>query len=1569
MTMGKLNSLLTTIVVILLLGCNSAKAAEPLDQELFGKIVQTRTITDGNQFGVVLFGTDHGVVSGEKLLVYRNDGDEFLEIGYARVDSLGSEFALMRFDPTTVDSMVIGDLVAMRARVVWPAKGLVSLNVAAFALNLSDLQMNPILDSSALIKNPAAANDDTLCTKLLAAIEEVFPHVKDLDDLKKIAEGGRFNGMTAFEAMKATTTVDVRNYLLYVRSFPAKYIGQTFRFAETYAAWVLSNAPISGWEVIETYPGLSKTARLAYLQEHKASLLEEDAFDTWYLAARHLHKIGQEDLAWQIIEIMEQASTLYNEETASNFYWAAKSDLHSWSGQNEEALQAITQAIATAGSDSINVSAAYHNRATIYESLEKWEQAIADFETALRWKGAFEDPMANHASASSLEGIGRCFLGMQEYEPSVVNLLVSLEVLAANADLEAVGSTARAYSILGDVYDAMGQYGKAIEAWRNGLKAAEKLGWATMMADALNDVSDGHWNLGELKEAVEARSQALALAREMDDEGKEALILINLAELQYRLGENRKSEASFEGAQAIYRKLDLAWDIADTYRRLGGYQEYRGDISAAIENYSIADSLFSEEGNISSLVDVRASLAAAMVQQGRHEMAENYFESAYNSSVEAGNRAKEAEILRDWGLALLKNRNPSGAKTKIRQSAELYEEINDLAGQSDSYRISCDILAVNEGATEQALALGEKALTIARNMPSKPHMAEALISIGNIQFNRGEIDKALENYREALTRFRETEDALGIARSHLALGELYSDLGKYSQARAEFVTSGQVAEKAEIEGPRADALNSLAWLSQSLGDFDEAKIIAREALEIHRRLGNEWMESGILITLGSIAINEGELEESLKLQERALEIDLHWNSSFGQVASLNNIGRIYEIMRDFSKAVEYYEQSHELSKQLHFLDAQTATSGNLANCYSELEQHKKALSFVLEGIASAQKAGAMPRLVELGSLHGKLLRRDGKFTAAHKVLDEVLVKGEAIGNTMTVLGVRSQIGILFWAEKDYEQAKTTLEEMIVDARKYRIPMIIAEPLLYLGHCERDMGNTEDAIAAYRETVQQLEQVGGKLKNEPARANFQEKHREAYEELVKLLYSQNRNEEAWEVLGLMKSQEMRDLNSGTHSVPDDQQSRDLLAHADSLVSREALLMQKLNKELTKPEAEQRLDLLETWEAQLDTIIYAFENFVDELKDGHPDLYSRLEIEPVSFHTLQSSLQEGEAFVEPLLLPDKLIIFIVRGGTDPLVVREVPVNATEVDSLIVQMRASLSRPGRAWEKSRAKLATRRPVAQQKSSTEASEKLHELLIEPLERDLHGIETVILCPSGRLRYIPFAALYDGDSFLIDRFRTCVLTKAGVLANRGPIKAEASVLAFCNPDGSLNGAEREVHKLENIWNDTKIKTYCGDDATKTRLRREVRRHQILHLATHGVLLNNNPQGSYILLAGEGDGVNLTFREISLLSLSRVELAVLSACETAVGENGEGKEIAGLAYQFQDRGTASVIATLWAVDDESTADLMVELYSSLQEGEISRAEALHGAQMALRKSEKYSHPYYWAPFILIGSWR
>ena len=248
---------------------------------------------------------------------------------------------------------------------------------------------------------------------------------------------------------------------------------------------------------------------------------------------------------------------------------------------------------------------------------------------------------------------------------------------------------------------------------------------------------------------------------------------------------------------------------------------------------------------------------------------------------------------------------------------------------------------------------------------------------------------------------------------------------------------------------------------------------------------------------------------------------------------------------------------------------------------------------------------------------------------------------------------------------------------------------------------------------------------------------------------------------------------------------------------------------------------------------------------------------------------------------------------------------------------------------------------------------------------------DTVMIVPSGPLFYLPFGALEPKDGkfkYAIERWRFSTVVGETIVAMQSPIakKRWTSFAAFANPDGSLPGAQAEVEMLAaDVLRG--VKTFYGDKAVADAVRDAVTAARVLHFATHGVLSGDGPE-SYLQLAGS----HLTLDDIAGLELvDNVDLVVLSACQTAValGENAE--EGFSIADTFSRAGVPTLVASLWSVPDDATAELMVRFYKALRAGHSSTAEALRSAQIELIKGKggigkSYTAPVHWAAFGLLG---
>jgi CHAT domain-containing protein len=270
-----------------------------------------------------------------------------------------------------------------------------------------------------------------------------------------------------------------------------------------------------------------------------------------------------------------------------------------------------------------------------------------------------------------------------------------------------------------------------------------------------------------------------------------------------------------------------------------------------------------------------------------------------------------------------------------------------------------------------------------------------------------------------------------------------------------------------------------------------------------------------------------------------------------------------------------------------------------------------------------------------------------------------------------------------------------------------------------------------------------------------------------------------------------------------------------------------------------------------------------------------------------------------------------------------------------------------------------------------------LYEILIGPVEDILARYDTAVIVPFGPLYYLPFHALVKETGgqpeYLIERMRVCYATSA-TFADilKGQSRGAKSFLAIGDPDGTLPAAAKEVQTLQEKIFKSNSRILVAKEATKSAFLKQAKDFDILHLATHGVV-ETNPLDSHLLFAGASkEEQELTLLEVAGYTALKEKnfLVFLSACQTAAEatKSGTGSELITLAEAFAMAGAPTLIATLWEVEDRSTGLLALTFYDTLMNKKKDKLEALRSGQIALIRSEEYAHPFYWASFLMIGSW-
>jgi len=441
-----------------------------------------------------------------------------------------------------------------------------------------------------------------------------------------------------------------------------------------------------------------------------------------------------------------------------------------------------------------------------------------------------------------------------------------------------------------------------------------------------------------------------------------------------------------------------------------------------------------------------------------------------------------------------------------------------------------------------------------------------------------------------------------------------------------------------------------------------------------------------------------------------------------------------------------------------------------------------------------------------------------------------------------------------------------------------------------------------------------------------------------------------------------------------------------------IGKELTELRKLDvKNSLNPTQRQRLTQLVDLERKINRQFNEFieSKVVQDLVKQLSATASKQNLNLEDLNALRDDLRKLDAvLIYPLILDDRLELVITTPNSPPLRRTVKNLKREELNRVIAEYRSALERPG----------SNAQALAQQ---------LYTWLIKPLEADLQQAQpkTILYAPDGQLRYIPLAALHDGKEWLIQRYRINNITARSVTDFHTQPQKQPRILAaaFGQAEttvkvgdqsfrfGGLPAASREVKTLVASIPGTLglLDRNFSRAATLDRLNS----FNIIHLATHGKFVVGKVENSFILFGNTQADV-VTLDEVKDLTMSNVDLVVLSACETGLGGKlGNGEEILGLGYQFQRAGARATIASLWQVDDGGTQILMDAFYTALKQG-MTKAQALQEAQKALitgnyssvggkraeieivdsrpgkprtLSSDRLNHPYYWAPFILIGN--
>ena len=759
-------------------------------------------------------------------------------------------------------------------------------------------------------------------------------------------------------------------------------------------------------------------------------------------------------------------------------------------------------------------------------------------------------------------------------------------------------------------------------------------------------------------------------------------------------------------------------------------------------------------------------------------------------------------------------------------------------------------------------------------------------------------------------------------------GSALQKKGQLSSALEAFQQALKLSIAGQDRAGQTQALNGIASVYNDLGQFVRAIESYERALKISKETKDSLSESSILNNMGIVYRNLGQFDRSIKLYQEALKLQQKLGDRFGIARTINNLGLVYRNNKEYANSLDYYRQALALTKESGKNPAGEAVIlNNIGFLLNERGLNAEAFKSYQQSLEISQKlADRVNESITLGNI-GRLYNSQGQFEIALGYYQQALAISRQTGDRAGEAKLYQHIGLLLRERKQNVLAIAYLKQSV------NIYEEIRKDLNSLARQEQKL---------YADTIAPV-----------------------YRRLADLLLQQDRVIEAQQVIDLLKVQEADDYLKNVRGNEQTAKGVEYQPVEMQMINlnRELADLQVLeNQNKLTPQQKERLTSLVNQEKEANRQFNAFLNSA-EVQKLTTELNNDIQQQNVNLKAivnLQKELKQLNAvIIYPLVLENRLEIVLITPSSPPIH-RAVPVRQREISAAVDKLRSEL-RDGSNFD-----------------FKDTSQQFYKWLIAPIEAELQqaNVQTIIYAPDSRLRYIPIATLHDGKQFLVEKYKINNITASSltnfnrlatnqtkVLAGASTTSHSVNVLGKTISFGAIPATQKEVKNIVSTF--PNVTELVDQSFTKNSTKTGTSSHTIIHLATHGSFNAGTPDESFLIF---GDSDRLTLREIETWALKGVDLVVLSACETGVGGKlGDGTEVLGLGYQFQNAGARAVIASLWIVDDGGTQKLMDAFYANLKKG-VSATESLRLAQVALiQGGEPFDHPYFWSAFFLIGN--
>jgi CHAT domain-containing protein/tetratricopeptide (TPR) repeat protein len=957
-----------------------------------------------------------------------------------------------------------------------------------------------------------------------------------------------------------------------------------------------------------------------------------------------------------------------------------------------------------------------------------------------------------------------------------------------------------------------------------------------------------------------------------------------------------------------------------------------------------------------------------------------------------------AEVLQRYGGKLGEETNRLDTAKRLLEVARAIQERfdpNSFALGITFHRLG--FVAANESNPEMARYFYQKAYEIYKRVkPNSLATAEILNNLGATALDLGDVDEAEDWLTQARTLYEQVDPdypkSLGVTRVLNNLGQVAVVRQDWNRAKQLFEQSLKIRKEIVPDSPQvAFTLTKLAFVALTEGDLNQSERYYQEALDIYKKhLPDSWQVASTLNDLGVVVYAQGKLDQAERRYLEALDIYKKLARNSPEVAhTLHNLGNVAFDRGDLEEAERYYQRALEAdaapltkAQALNGLGIVTHARYRYRYDYNDLEKaeqlYKSALELLRRFDPNSPKLAAV--LINLGNV---ALDRDNLSQAEQFYQEALAIKEKPAPNSLEVSQPLHNLSVVALKQGELSRAEQLLQRVLLIREKLAPNSLeMAGTLQNLAILARQQKNYPQAQRYLARALEIYETQRAAIPDPETKTAFAERYFNAYTLQAQLALDQQQPQQAALALERSRARTLAELMF-TRALPvptnAPQALKDLIAQQEQL-QRDFLLLARQQRQANANDA----DTVQRLQAQSRQLADRQRQLDRQLREQFPAYADLLNPQPPAIPQLQAALDATTVLLYHAFADKELLIVAVSRQT----VRgyRVKVDPRTLEKDLAEFQKIVAKP-----------PLERTASERRKLLALGQRLYATLIKPAEPSLKNATTVLLCPEGALNQLPWGALIVAvdkqgrPTYWVERVALGITLSAGVYlqakavrpAERGVAIAAVSqyrqrqvaqapktaqlVRRSGRALGDLPAVKQEVAQVRRLLGKQGVAAVLEAAATPERARQMAQEARVVHFACHARADNVDPLGSGLLLAPAGsDAGLLTAAEVVSKWRLRADVVMLSACETAVGQVRRYEGMYGLARAFLFAGARSVGASLWRVEDVSTARLMGAFYRGYVAG-VGKAEALRRAQVELLRRQEYSDPYYWSAFILIGA--